>query len=117
MVESNWFLNGYKIEWDVTKIVGDVDDGDVGCEMLIKNFRIQIQILKFQFGTSPTLQVCICNRKLICCLFVVLIAVNNARHNACVCLYACMYVSDSVKQRPSCKLIASTWSGNLWPCL
>ena len=72
MGESDWFLNGYKIEWDVTKIVGDVDDGGVGCEMLIKNFCIQIQIFKFQFGTSPTLQVCICNRKLICCLLVVL---------------------------------------------
>jgi hypothetical protein len=35
MGESNWFLNGYKIEWDVIKIAGDVDDGGVGCEMLM----------------------------------------------------------------------------------
>ena len=60
----------------------DVDDGAVGSEMLIKESCIQIQISKFQFETRPTLQVCICNRNVISCLFVVLVAVNNARHNA-----------------------------------
>jgi len=88
MGESNWGLNGYKIECDVTKIVGDVDDGGVGFEMLIKDFCIQIQIFKFQSGTRPTLEVRIFNRKLICCLFVVLIAVNNAGYN--VCVYVCI---------------------------